>query len=529
MFNHTVLWEKVSKRTVFLFAFFTSILGYSQHYESVAIVSQVATGTAQDRLYEANLFLTTAPATAIPIRVRARLVSGGTGTFTANGDNLVFTSNNTGGAANGSVIEFTILTVTSTIAAPVLYTAQDIRFAITDLDGPTNEAIFANCSTGPKFMAVSKSPVSNLTVTTAGGLLRVDGTANQNSEVTSTVIYEYQKKNTFTFTSFGNNGFLKEFDLNYNNFQIANPQYYTCALDSDGDAVGNVVDVDDDNDGIADVVESGGNNPNGDADGDGLPNYLDTTNNLGTDPSYLGDGSTTSYLDSDNNGIPNVYDFDADGIPNHMDTDSDGDGCSDAIEGSEVVKYNHVYPLNFATVALRGQIKVLGNGVTSGTPSQVISTVAAANGVPLLVNNAANNTGGVAGIADNTDSTADIGQGIGTSQNSGVRDTECDRCFRPSTTPGIGGLATNHGVTALSRAGANNGNWPMKITGAYTALDAKTKGFVINRLTTSQVNAITNPVVGMMVYDTTVNCLKIYDNTSVWRCFSTQTCDNFNQ
>jgi hypothetical protein len=224
-----------------------------------------------------------------------------------------------------------------------------------------------------------------------------------------------------------------------------------------------------------------------------------------------------------------TLDTDADGITNRLDTDSDGDGCADALEGSETVRYTQIYPLTFATTSLRGQIKVLGNGVTAGTPSQVISTVAAANGVPLLVNNAINNTGGVAGVADNTDGTADIGQGIGTSQNSGSRDTECDRCFRPATNPGVGGLATNHGITALSRAGANNGNWPMKITGAYTALDAKTKGFVLNRLTTVQVNAITNPVVGMMVYDTTVNCLKIYDNTNAWRCFSTQTCDNFNQ
>ncbi|MCY0968872.1 Ig-like domain-containing protein [Chryseobacterium wangxinyae] len=221
-------------------------------------------------------------------------------------------------------------------------------------------------------------------------------------------------------------------------------------------------------------------------------------------------------------------DTDADGIPNHLDPDSDGDGCADALEGSETVRYNQVYPLNFATTSLRGQIRVLANGVTTGTPSQVISTVAAANGVPLLVNNSVNNTGAVAGLADNTDGTVDVGQSVGTSQNSAARDAECDRCFRTATTTGTT-LATNHGITALSRAGVSNGNWPMKITGAYTALDAKTKGLVINRLTTTQVNAITAPVVGMMVYDTTVNCLKIYDSTNAWRCFSTQTCDNFNQ
>ena len=54
--------------------------------------------------------------------------------------------------------------------------------------------------------------------------------------------------------------------------------------DNDGDGVGNNKDVDDDNDGINDIIES----PNGteDFDGDGIPNYLD--------------------LDSDNDGCPDV-------------------------------------------------------------------------------------------------------------------------------------------------------------------------------------------------------------------------------
>nr|WP_314498529.1 choice-of-anchor L domain-containing protein [uncultured Chryseobacterium sp.] len=222
-------------------------------------------------------------------------------------------------------------------------------------------------------------------------------------------------------------------------------------------------------------------------------------------------------------------DTDGDTVSNYLDVDSDNDGCADALEGSENVRIAQIHALSLPTsdanYANRGQIKVLADGVTAGTPVQVVSTAAAANGVPLLVNNAANNTGGVAGVADNTDGTADAGQGIGTAQNSGVQDSDCTRCFRPATSPGTGGLTTTHGITALSRAGATTGNWPMKITGAYSALDAKSKGFVINRLTTTQLNALATPVVGMMVYDTTVNCLKIYDNTNTWRCFSNPTCD----
>ncbi|MCW3168665.1 Ig-like domain-containing protein [Chryseobacterium sp. 09-1422] len=236
-------------------------------------------------------------------------------------------------------------------------------------------------------------------------------------------------------------------------------------------------------------------------------------------------------------------DSDGDGIPNYLDTDSDNDGCADAIEGTEAVRFNQIHsltlPVGNANYAYRGQIKMVYDGVTTGTPAQVISTSALANGVPQLVNNAGNNLNAttnpsnLVGLADNTDGTADIGQGIGTSQNNAARDVECDRCFRPATTVGTT-LPTNHGITALGRAGSDNGNWPMKINGAYTALDAKTKGFVINRLpftgSPSVPTGITaaNYVVGMMVYDTTNNCLKIYDGTG-WYCYTKQTCDNINQ
>jgi hypothetical protein len=102
-------------------------------------------------------------------------------------------------------------------------------------------------------------------------------------------------------------------------------------LDTDGDGVFDDDDIDDDdidddNDGILDVTESGGNDPNGDEDGDGIPNYLDV-NDDGT-----GDGSTTDYTDANSDGFPDAYDFDLDGIPNHLDLDSDGDGILDIVE-----------------------------------------------------------------------------------------------------------------------------------------------------------------------------------------------------
>lgn len=66
--------------------------------------------------------------------------------------------------------------------------------------------------------------------------------------------------------------------------------------------------------------------------------------------------------------------------------------------------------------------------------------------------------------------------------------------------------------------------------GAWTVLESKEKGFVINRVAlTANLSSITNPIEGMMVYDEEVDCLKIYtikdgDTTAAWHCFNIQAC-----
>lgn len=89
----------------------------------------------------------------------------------------------------------------------------------------------------------------------------------------------------------------------------------TVSNDYDGDGVGDIDDLDDDNDGILDTVESNGIDPSADADSDGIPNYQDP------DFCTLNVFSICTELDVDN-----------DGIPNHFDLDSDGDGCNDVVE-----------------------------------------------------------------------------------------------------------------------------------------------------------------------------------------------------
>lgn len=186
-------------------------------------------------------------------------------------------------------------------------------------------------------------------------------------------------------------------------------------------------------------------------------------------------------------------DTDGDGVPNHLDLDSDNDGCFDSLEGDENVKLQQINA--------NGSIPV---------PVDV-------QGVPQLVN-----SGGTADIG------GDQGQGIGSSQNAAVN--AC-LCYKPSVTAGTV-LNTNQGITALNRAGTGGANWPMVRKGGWMALEAKTKGFVINRLTTLQISLIpaANLVEGMMVYNITSDCLQVNTDGTPggWKCFNTQTCPDVN-
>ena len=100
-------------------------------------------------------------------------------------------------------------------------------------------------------------------------------------------------------------------------------------------------------------------------------------------------------------------------------------------------------------------------------------------------------------------------------------------CFKDSVVAGTA-LDTKHGITSLSRAGADNGNWPMVRKGAWTALESKTKGFVVNRLDDTEMGAIpaANLVIGMMIYNTTQDCLMINTDATAagWKCFKNQAC-----
>ncbi len=111
--------------------------------------------------------------------------------------------------------------------------------------------------------------------------------------------------------------------------------------DFDGDGIPNFYDLDSDNDGIPDLIESGGIDTNGDGiidageftdvNNNGFNDQYETTGLITTDP----DGATEDGKPEDDDGDGTAYnggDADSDGSPNFLDTDSDNDNINDIIE-----------------------------------------------------------------------------------------------------------------------------------------------------------------------------------------------------
>ena len=169
-----------------------------------------------------------------------------------------------------------------------------------------------------------------------------------------------------------NNGLLDAFEgaeagtTNYTSRYVAYALDNTinACTDSDGDDVGDIFDLDDDNDGVLDTTEG-----TGDTDGDGTPNHLDTdsdndgcldtieagTTNNGatTDANCNGlldqyeDGvtNTINYTSTYNpyalnNTVNSCVDTDSDGVNDVFDLDDDNDGVLDTEEGCQILAYD---------------------------------------------------------------------------------------------------------------------------------------------------------------------------------------------
>lgn len=85
-------------------------------------------------------------------------------------------------------------------------------------------------------------------------------------------------------------------------------------------------------------------------------------------------------------------------------------------------------------------------------------------------------------------------------------------CTKPQAT-GIG-TPTKMGIsTQLTKLP----DWPTNIPNGFIALESREKGFVITRILNSSL--ITDPKDGMIIYDITAKCVKLYSNTA-WKCIA---------
>jgi len=121
-----------------------------------------------------------------------------------------------------------------------------------------------------------------------------------------------------------NDGIPNFYDTGFLPFTDTNGDGVNDRADKDLDGIPNQYDLDSDNDGIPDVVESYGVDTNGDGI---IDNYTDTDN----------DGFSQN-VDANNTGVAGSgnglgsQDLDIDGIPNYLDLDSDNDGIPDLVE-----------------------------------------------------------------------------------------------------------------------------------------------------------------------------------------------------
>lgn len=121
-------------------------------------------------------------------------------------------------------------------------------------------------------------------------------------------------------------GIVDDVDTSTGGTALANP-------DTDGDSSFDFRDLDSDDDGIADLVEAGG----ADTDGDGMiDNYADATGD-GFHDAYDPDVFGTSLLEGAL--VKNTIDTDNDGIADYLDIDTDGDGITDGVEAQTIAGY----------------------------------------------------------------------------------------------------------------------------------------------------------------------------------------------
>jgi len=332
-------------------------------------------------------------------------------------------------------------------------------------------------------------------------------------------------------------------------------------LDSDGDEIPNDIDLDDDNDGILDTDEGVASNL--DTDSDGIPDYLDLDSdsdgiadiieaggvdkNKDGEVDYPTEGDASSMIDANNNGWSSVFDdgsadgttseggtplpdpnSDTDSLKDRVDLDADDDGIPDNVEAQNTVGYippsGSIDKNGFDTAYIGGLTPVNTDGVDN----------------PDYIDTDSDNDG----LTDLTESFATVPGGV-VGNNGLLADAEPDDDYALETINGnayesgsftlldTNSLVVTNGIdydyrrdidgtelfgTRIISSLQNGTVTPNKID-AYLNIVANNWGVVITRVNGTA--AITDPVEGMIVFDTSDDTFKVNtDGTaSGWRAF----------
>ena len=107
-----------------------------------------------------------------------------------------------------------------------------------------------------------------------------------------------------------------------------------------------------------------------------------------------------------------------------------------------------------------------------------------------------------------------------TSASSAILTVEKQKnCYMLPVQGNKGNILNSAGFMAFTTLQRTNNSWIPQRGDAFIVLESNTKGFVVTRLTTLQIKAIPADkcIPGMLVYDLTENCLKMYNGIK-WGC-----------
>ncbi len=305
----------------------------------------------------------------------------------------------------------------------------------------------------PAGYAKSFTPTSGSTVN--------NNTDNDNNGVTETAGIIYTKYNTLSIG--GEPDVAVDGDGTNGNLTLD----IAIAKDTDGDKIPDVIDIDDDNDGITDLNESGGYDPLADCDNDGIPNYLDSTPGCttltGNDP-WVKPYTPLTWSDCNSDGVNDFFDWDRDGIINELDLDSDNDGILDVQEAR---------PNGVAVAAT-------ANGMITGTDvdaNGLLSSYENGNTNPVLNGIAAQDfdrdgTPNFLDLDSDGDGITDLTEALGVYSTTGV--------VSGTDTDGDGVRAESFGSSAVSTADNINGFGAKGIALLDTDSDGKPNSFDID-------------------------------------------------